>query len=520
MKKFILPIIITSILALSACEKYLDRNPLDQISSGTFWKSKSDFNMALTANYGFMHVYNNAPWDNPLGHIWGVMLPVWDNLTDNSYGQHGYIGGSNSIVSGDISPSSGGYISQIWAVCYQGIARANLFMKELKAYTGTDFPDAEKAIAEAEVRFFRAFYYFQLYSLYGDVPLVTEPLTLETQNQPKVNADLIFNQVITDLDFAIANLKNVPYYENAGHVTKSTAQALKARALIYTAYSESGAPDIGVLSQVKALCLEIMPLYSVSPVFENLFQSAGQSGNHEIIFSVNYLSPDNMPTYGADILYGDWIVVSPIKNIINSFECSDGLPWGVSPLTNTANPFENRDPRLNKTVFVDHPDWGNGKVHFPTNARPTGYGLKKFLEPGNIPYGYTTLSQQNAVVIRLGEVLLMYAEAQNEIAGPDASVYQATTDIRARVQMPSFPAGLTKEQMRERIRHERRIELAFEGLRYFDLKRWRIAGSVLNSVTVADGLLNYHWEDKFYHWPIPQPEIDKSNGILVQNPDY
>jgi len=84
--------------------------------------------------------------------------------------------------------------------------------------------------------------------------------------------------------------------------------------------------------------------------------------------------------------------------------------------------------------------------------------------------------------------------------------------------MPPFPAGLSKEQMRERIRHERRIELAFEGLRYFDLKRWHIAGAVLNNV--KDGKLNYKWDDKFYRWPLPQEEIDKSHGTLVQTSGY
>jgi hypothetical protein len=113
--------------------------------------------------------------------------------------------------------------------------------------------------------------------------------------------------------------------------------------------------------------------------------------------------------------------------------------------------------------------------------------LKKFLCPENTPYGYTTLSQQDAVIFKLGEILLMYAEAQNEISGPDASVYRATTDFHARVGMPPYPAGLSKEQMRERIRHERRIALAFK------------------------------WDDKFSRWPLPQEEIDKSNGTLTQN---
>jgi starch-binding outer membrane protein, SusD/RagB family len=112
------------------------------------------------------------------------------------------------------------------------------------------------------------------------------------------------------------------------------------------------------------------------------------------------------------------------------------------------------------------------------------------------------LSQQNAVMLRYGEVLLMYAEAQNEIAVPDATVYNAINAMRFRVKMPPLTAGLNKDQMRDKIRHERKIELAFEGMRYYDLKRWRIAGPVLNAVT--DGILVYKFLDKFYKWQLPK----------------
>jgi hypothetical protein len=216
--------------------------------------------------------------------------------------------------------------------------------------------------------------------------------------------------------------------------------------------------------------------------------------------------------------YGDWDACAPLQNMVDAYECTDGQPYGTSPLTDTKNQFKNRDPRLVKTVYADSVYFGPGKVHHPSNLRPTGYGIIKFLEPNNIPYGFSTLSQQDAVILRLGEVMLMYAEAQNEIAGPDATVYKAMADLRARVNMPAYPAGYTKDQMRERIRHERRVELAFEGLRHYDLLRWHIAGPVLNAVKTS--LINYHFEDKFYHWPLPQTEIDKSGGVLIQNPDY
>jgi hypothetical protein len=229
MKRYIITFIVLYIFTLSGCEDYLDRQPLDQISSDAFWKTKGDFDKGLTAIYG---IGTTAyPWDNPPGGTWAALMPNWDNLTDNSYGQHGY-GASKEIVSGNISSTTGGYISYVYTQCYQAIARQNIFLKELAEYTGSDYSDADRKKAEGEVRFLRAYYYFQLYFLYGDVPLVLEPLTLENQTQPKVPANEILAQVIADLDFAIANLDAVPY---SGHATKSTAQAFKARVLIYDA---------------------------------------------------------------------------------------------------------------------------------------------------------------------------------------------------------------------------------------------------------------------------------------------
>lgn len=140
------------------------------------------------------------------------------------------------------------------------------------------------------------------------------------------------------------------------------------------------------------------------------------------------------------------------------------------------------------------------------------------MTPELIPYGYSTQSQQDWVMLRYAEVLLIYAEAQNEIAGPDQMVYEAINQIRNRVNMPDVPAGINQQEMRETIRHERRIELAFEGLRYYDLKRWRIAEEVLNNIT--DGVIPRNFEERFYQWPLPQSEIDRSQGVLEQNPDY
>ena len=120
--------------------------------------------------------------------------------------------------------------------------------------------------------------------------------------------------------------------------------------------------------------------------------------------------------------------------------------------------------------------------------------------------------------MRYADVLLMLAEADNEVNGPTATVYNSVNRVRTRAGMPNLPSGLSKEAMRERIRHERRVELAFEGHRFFDLKRWKTAKSVLNAV--SDSPVVYNFEDRHYLWPLPQSEIDKNQGALIQNPNY
>lgn len=505
MKKYLYTLLAASAIFSTGCsEDLLDKNPQDQISSTMFWKSKSDLDMALTACYGTLQ-----------NDMFSFGSPNWDVLTDNGYGQHNYWG-SQAIVQGDISPSSGGYISSVYNDSYRAITRLNIFMKQLTEYDGADMNAELKSAYEAEARFLRGYYYYQLFFCYGAVPVVDQPLTLENQVQPKAPAEQVLQQSLSDLDFAIQNLADVPYAENGGHAVKSSAEALKARVLLYAAYDESGNPDPAVLADIKTLLSSVMGAgYALDPAYENVFRDGSQEGNKEIIFSIKFLAPDNATP--MDQWYGDWLVVSPLQNLVDAYECTDGMPWGISPLTDPDNPKVDRDPRLGKTIYFDYVSI-DGNEHHPSNNAPTGYGVAKFLSPGLMPYGYSTQSQQDWVMLRYGEVLLMYAEAQNELSGPDATVYDAINRVRARSGMPDVPPGLSQEEMRARIRHERRIELAFEGLRYYDLKRWRIAETVLNSVT--DGILSYNFEERFYLWPIPQTEIDKGQGQLEQNPDY
>lgn len=473
------------LLTLGGCDKgFLDKDPLDRLSSGQFWKTKQDFDMALTALYG-----------NLQNDIFSFGTPNWDLITDNGYGQHNY-NGSQAIVQGDVFPSSGGYIVDVYNRCYSNIARVNLFLSKLADIEGDTVDEEAKARYDGEARFMRAFYYYLLYACYGDVPLVTEPLTLENQIQPKTPAAEILNYILMDVDAAIAKLPDVRYPDGNGHVVKSTAQSLKLRVLMFAAYGDNGIADQTMLMQARDVAREIMDAgYVLAPAFESVFRDDTQEGNPEIIFSVKFLAPDNATT--MDQWYGDWLVASPLQNLFDAFEAGD--------------------LRRDLTIFQNEVNF-DGAIHRPSNNAPTGLGLKKFLTPDLMPYGYSTQSQQDWVMFRYAEVLLSFAEADNELSGPNEAVQDAINAIRFRAGLGDLPSNLTKDQMREAIWNERRLEMAFEGLRYFDLKRWHIADEVLNSVT--DGILTYKFEDRFYKWPIPQTEIDKSQGLLIQNEDY
>src|SRR5690606_24137410 len=383
MKNYIIySLLIFVSIGFTACETdFLDKNPKDKLSSTEFWKSKSDLDMALTAVYA-------STQDG--GGIVSYGMPNWDVLTDNAYGQHNYWN-SQTFVQGNISPSTEGYITDLYNTCYQGITRVNIFLDKLANYEGTDLDASAKSQYEAEVRFIRGYYYYLLYFGYGAVPVVTEPLTLENQNQPKASAEEVLGQSLSDIDFAIANLPTVLYPDGGGHAVKTSAQALKLRVLMYTAYDATGAVNTQVLTQARDLALDLMNSgYTLDPNYENVFRDGTQEGNSEIMFSIKFLAPDNSTT--MDQWYGDWLVVSPLQKLVDIYETGD--------------------KRLEKSIFEDIVEI-DGDTHSPSNDDPTGYGLKKFLSPGLMPYGYSTQSQQDWVMFRYAEVLLSYAEAQN-----------------------------------------------------------------------------------------------------------
>ena len=322
----------------------------------------------------------------------------------------------------------------------------------------------------------------------------------------------VVNQVLSDLDDAASVLPVSYSGSDIGRATKGAALALKTRVLLYESrWSEAALTAKEVID---------MQRYSLFPDYRGLFMLENE-GNSEVIFDVQYLVPDYPISW--DIIIELQINVAPTLDLVHSYFMTDGLSIQDSPLYNTLSPYENRDPRLHKTVVIPGYMYKGGIV---TTSKyfSTGYGFKKYATySDDVSLPNINNSEINFIVLRYADILLMYAEAQNEVAGSDVSVYDALHQIRLRAGMPDVPEGLTKDEMREVIRHERRIELAGEGLYYNDIRRWRTAEVVMNAnVQNSNGevvQVRAFNPNRDYLWPIH--EITRQeNPALEQNPGY
>lgn len=495
--RIIIKIFFTGILAiyLVSCSDFLDKNPLDQISSEAFWSNEKEADMALTGVYSRLLVYTfnhkDAEFDIMAGDVCGNQ-------------GHAII----NIAQGNIEATSGGIVSNIFSNCYAGISSCNFFLDNIEKTPVT----AEKLNRyKGEASFLRALFYFTLSEHYGGVPLYTHPVTIEEAKVKQSTKAEIIQQVITDLDFAIANLPNVKYTD--GHAVRGSAMALKAKVLLHNQQWQEAA---GVANQM--IQDGVFDLYDD---YRNLFLAAGQNDNPEIIFSTRYLNPD--VTSDLDIRWSWHGVVEPRQELVDEFECTDGQPISSSPLYVPSNWRLNRDPRLLTTIkaFEDSVINSAGqKMGFNYNAvSGTGYNPVKYCNWDVLPIDYSTKSEQDWILLRYADVLLMYAEAKNEVNGPDDSVYEAINQVRARVNMPPVPEGLTKDEMRTRIRHERRVEFALESMRWGDIKRWKTAEVYIPTLVDPGGVRRAFDPNKHYLLPFPQSEID-INDALEQNPGY
>lgn len=512
-----------AILLVSCTKNYLDRYPQDQPNSATYYTTADQLTLAINSAYNNLSYQQDGfPYQMQLE---GTSDLVWQRPTTDAQaiglGQH---------------TSNTGMIKTIWTQSYIGIGRCNMLLDNMvKAKAVT--PAAQYTRIEGEAKFLRAYYYGTLISLYGDVPLVVKAITAEESFLPRTPKVDVLNFIFKDLDSAAAKLPLSYTGTDIGRATKTSALAFKARMALY-----NSSWDIAAAASKAVMDLGYHSLY---PNYRNLFMFVGENSK-EMIFSFDYkltartsATPGNNQARNSSGFSG----LVPTRAFADSYECTDGLTIDKSPLYSTVDPFKNRDPRMRQTLLGDGDTWfGTGGITFNMTYHPdsltctrytptvakipnlevtnafssySGYLLKKYLDP--LDMAVPNQSELAFMLIRYAEVLLTYAEAKIELNQIDATVIDAINLVRARgygvgvAQTTLYPVvtSSTQAALRSIVRRERKIELAGEGLRLFDIRRWKIAEKVMNGILFGKAM------NKTIYYALPTPTLDENSS-----PDY
>lgn len=532
-------VVLLFLTTITSCKK-LDLVPTDRFTDVNYWTSTEKANSILNTAYSQM--FNSSRFF------------LNEALSDNAYNGRGDNEGVASIASGTYDASLGRIKSE-WNDHYSGIKTCNLFLDNVDRIENMD--PALKARMKGEARFLRAFQYFQLMTWFGDVPLFDKDITLEESlsigRSPRAEV-LAF--ILSELDAAIEALPLNTAYAQAdrGRITKGAASGLKARVYLYE----------GRWQDVATTCEAIMSgnngSYSLFNSYAGLFLPQNEN-NSEVLLDFQF-DPVNR-TYNhlfdfVPISVGARLnALAPTQELVDSYLMTNGRTINQAGSGYDAeDPYVNRDPRMTATIVYHNYNWtrpdGTSKTIYikpgtdPDDTKmdeyaaggvssPTGYYLRKYYDPTSLT---NFVSGLNLILIRYADVLLMYAEARNELGTMDESVWNQTLRAlrnRAGFVDPvalNFNASLGQDGLRTAIRNERRTELAMEGLRIFDIRRWKTAEVVLNGwshgakygpASIDNGYIRANLRvfdpGKHYLWPIPRDERNL-NPNLQQNPGW
>lgn len=563
MKKIL---IITIIVFFTCACQDLDLYPLSEGSNENWFSDDAELEMAV------INVFNNSFWDG--------YAPV-----DFFYNSDDYLfrTKNTTIVNGAITGQSS-EVTDAWDNCYKCIARANAIIENYEKVEG--LTDEKLNLYLANVKFAIATMYSKLIFLWGDVPYYEGTLDIEEAfSMGRTNKNEILTKIYEDYNFAIANLPLEYTSSEYLFATKGAAMAFKARIALYMG-------DYDIARDAAKACIDL-GVYELFPDYRTLFLSKTKN-SVETIFSTPYSLERARTWWVRDFLTrtaGGNSSRNPTFELFFSYLCTDGLPIDESPLFNPREPFKNRDPRCAATIV----EFGTNWMGFTYNPHPDtlmvlNHNTGKLVDnkdnravvqwcsynglawAKHIDEDYLDLRSENDnLIMRYADVLLMYAEAKIELGEIDDSVLDAMNQVRARAykvevtDVSSYPAITETEQnkLRRILRTERRMEFAKENtIRYNDILRWRIAEKVLNlpqygildvaqlreevvnqglwflpeapsidedgvvdlSPLYEKGLIRFLSQRNFdpakhYLWPIPTTEI-QINENMTQNPGY
>lgn len=495
---------------LTACDSdFLECPPLTEPASATFYTDEAAALMGVTGVYSALH---NMEY-----------LYEWeDALTDN---ERWNADGGTAIYGGlahycETPTGNNSYSRRAWNRDYMIIQRANSAIENIEPMENIDANLKNRLIAEC--KFLRGHSYHNLIWRYGDVPLLLTPTSEQELYPARTPKDEVVQQIYKDFADAAQYLDVTYTGSDIGRVTKGAAYGFLAKEYLFNKEWSKAAAEAKKVMDIPQYGLyeDYLELWKpgINNTKEGLWEIQYWTANGEFRSYLYYRWLRGEAANTGASGYGFSYVV---QDMVNEFENIDGTPFDPTGIdTHTDNSqYENRDPRLKISIFCDGMDYYGQP--FKRSWSPTDYVWRKYTVG---KYDPLLISNRNAPLnlkmLRYAEVLLIYAEAKNEADGPVQEVYNAVNRVRNRVGMPDLPTGLTKDQMRERIYHERRVELCSEWTRLEDLIRWKRLGDVISKKHLNYGV-NYvvDFEEFEYLWPIHQQEIDV-NPNLVQNPGY
>ena len=521
------------LLSASACsDSFLQTDSPNQPSQTTYWQTESDALMALTACYDAMQSQNLYD-DNIDGWKFGFLGR--ETSTDN--GDHTWGNWMlGSSISQCTSATTDECFSMYWNANYEVIKRCNMLVENVERIP----MEQEKIEAyKAEAIALRALMYCNLTSVFRDVPYLTKPLTLSEAQAPKTERSQIISSLLEDLKIWIPKIPVIGKAQT-GRLTQEAAYAIMGRIALFNQHWDEA---INAYKNVVGKIQLFKSGDGSDPAanFADLFKEANETAG-EVLLSVHYKGPG----LGEGNCFGVcWSApmnaIEGSMNLCDDFYCTDGLPIDKSPLFKGSldkgahtkeNPemgrYENRDPRMKATLMLPGMEW-NGKLY--TNNLPASSTccIRKWFTPENTANEYD--GSLDFYVIRYAEVLLSLSEAMIEKGGySQAEITKYINEVRDRVGMPAVEevegTNLEQDELRAIVRHERRVELAFEDLRFADLYRWKDFENAQKRMQ----------EDKSFYgfgavernnlrgaqdlvWPIPQSEID-TNPMLEQHSEW
>ena len=554
-KYTIMALLSSSVIGFNSCD--IDIVPQDRFTGEIVWSDPDVVELYLNGLYAEIKsfqfgVFPGLGYDNAMDALADGM-----KFTSTVSGN----GTVNTLISNSnqFSPSSVGL--NYWGSAYNRIRRINEFLGFLR--TQSSFPEAEMLRIEAEARFIRAYTYHWLAKIHGSVVILKDINDYAEKDRQRSSESEVYDFMIEDLKFAAANLGNTSL---AGRANKGTANALLSRVALYagsiakydlnqfntdelTGIPASRAKEYYKISADAAEAVISSGVYQLEADFASIFTRKVGQANKEAILRVDFVAPQLTHQYdfgyapprdnnGNTMDYG-----VPTADLVDEFEMADGTKFSWSNAAQAANPYEGREPRFYASILYHGAQWKDrtlntsvgdaqeGFSQYGVLAEPrrtvTGYYTKKFLDPTNTNFGVNR-SSQSWIELRLGEVYLNLAEAK---AGLDDYSGSASTLSELRtargLNIINYNTAATALAA---IEHERMVELAFEGHRFWDLRRWRKAHITLNNrrvsghrIEVAGQNVTYttvqaddrdrSFTGRLYYLPIPEAEVQVNTAL-------